>query len=97
MGNLMCNADESVCNTPFGNCSIKHCSCFGSKKKTRAAAENVQVRAEMALVAHLLRKKLADGPSEIAVEEYGNRITITVNKSVQEEEQKSEPQESPSS
>ena len=54
-------------------------------------AENVQLRAEMALVAHLLRKKMEGGLSEIAVEEHGNRITITVNKPV--EEQKSKPQE----
>lgn len=78
MGNCICGTDESTLETPFGKCSIKHCSCFRGRKK-RAMPEEIQVRAELALVAHLLKKKMTDGPVDISVQEHGNQITIVVN------------------
>lgn len=68
MGNCVCNADESVLNTPLGNCSIKHCGCWG-KKEAEAKKEgeqedeiikqlNVAIKAELATVELEMRKQM---------------------------------------
>lgn len=53
---LSCETDESTCQTPFGNISIKHCDCFKSAKALAEVAPvqnlfNIALKAESDIAA----------------------------------------------
>ena len=69
MGNCLCNADESVLNTPLGNCSIKHCGCFGKKEvETDETIKqiNIAIKAELAVIEAEMRKQMLAALSQHA-------------------------------
>jgi len=59
MGNCLCQADESTLNTPVGNCSIKHCNCWGKKEIDPQLAEiEAEIIAHQHAVGMLMRQQM---------------------------------------